>query len=400
MNVLKELLPGKNRYDCEIVIEPTLAGKSAELMARIGFEGKELLIVCDSNTQAALGNRIAKELNATLFVLQGKPYPDKATVDLISSKHADAIIAVGSGTISDICKYASFLAKKEYAIFPTAPSMNGYFSANASVVINGHKQSLAAHLPKGIFCDLKALAGAPKRLILSGLGDSLCRSTAQADWLLSHLLFNTAYTAQPFELLAPYEQELFSHADKLVLQDVKVIELLTKTLIASGLGMVIANGSYPASQGEHLIAHTMEMKYGDALPETYHGEQIGVTTLIMAEIQEKILSQKLLLKKVSDLESKIEKYFGKELKNSISDAYSSKYKLQEKYGVLSQTLNSNAIRDAINAIKLPVKNLRAVLQKAGAPMTAAELGWKQEDVQAATLHAKFIRDRFTFLDLM
>ena len=50
---------------------------------------------------------------------------------------------------------------------------------------------------------------------------------------------------------------------------------------------VIGEGSYPASQGEHLIAHTMEMKHGSTLMESYHGEQIGVTTLCtMAEIQE------------------------------------------------------------------------------------------------------------------
>ncbi|MFO1242007.1 MAG: hypothetical protein U1E36_02230 [Rickettsiales bacterium] len=38
-----------------------------------------------------------------------------------------------------------------------------------------------------------------------------------------------------------------------------------------------------------MIAHTMEMQFGGALPETYHGEQISVTTLTMAELQERIL---------------------------------------------------------------------------------------------------------------
>ena len=30
-------------------------------------------------------------------------------------------------------------------------------------------------------------------MIRSGLGDSLCRPTAQADWLLAHMLFDRRY---------------------------------------------------------------------------------------------------------------------------------------------------------------------------------------------------------------
>lgn len=403
INVLKELLPDHiPGYDCDIVIEASLADTTEELISRMGFAGKELLVVCDSNTHAALGSRIIHELKAKYLMLEGTPHASMATVNLIREKQAGALIAVGSGVISDLCKYASFLDKKYYVVFPTAPSMNGYFSANASITLDGHKQTFPAHLPKGIFCDLQVLTNAPQRLILSGLGDSLCRPTAQADWLLSHLLFATHYDPLPFKLVAPYEHALFSHADKLVSGDRKVMELLIKTLIISGMGMVMAGGSQPASQGEHLIAHTMEMKHGDTLPETYHGEQIGVTTLIMAEIQQNILSKKLNLRKFPYPEKAIADYFGAKLKTSIRKAYHGKYMLYEKYDAIHQRLASedSAIRDAIRQITLPVKYLRSVLEKAGARTTAWELGWQENDIQLATLHAKFIRDRFTFLDLV
>ncbi len=98
------------------------------------------------------------------------------------------MIAVGSGTINDVCKYGSAQDKKPYAVFATAPSMNGYTSVNAAITVHGHKMSLAAQAPVGAFFDLGVLAAAPARMIRSGLGDSLCRTTAQADWLLSHLL--------------------------------------------------------------------------------------------------------------------------------------------------------------------------------------------------------------------
>ncbi|MFP3018679.1 MAG: iron-containing alcohol dehydrogenase, partial [Candidatus Tisiphia sp.] len=117
------------------------------------------------------------------------------TVDLVrnKAKDSDLIVAFGSGTVNDICKYASYLEKKDYISFPTAASMNGYTSANASILVNGYKKSFKAHLPRAIYIDIDILANAPLRLTLSGFADFICRSTVQADWLLSHLLLGTEY---------------------------------------------------------------------------------------------------------------------------------------------------------------------------------------------------------------
>jgi glycerol-1-phosphate dehydrogenase [NAD(P)+] len=358
-------------------------------------------MVCDSATYGALGKRLVKELGIPFLMLEGRPSADMETVTVIRMKNAGAILAAGSGTINDLCKYASFLDGKPYAVFPTAPSMNGYCSANASITAHGHKQTLKAHLPKGVFCDLSVLAAAPPRLIRSGLGDSLCRPTAQADWLLSHLLFGTPYDPLPFSLLAPYERELLEHAGKLLSGDTQTIELLIRALLVSGLGMVMAGGSYPASQGEHLIAHTMEMKHGDTLPATYHGEQIGVTTLVMADIQRQALAKKLQVRRMPDPDKTIAAYFGAGLEKSVSQAYHAKRLLYEQYDRINERLQTegSAIRDAISAVTLPDPVLRNALQKAAAPTTAAALGWHESDLQSAIQHAKFIRDRFTFLDV-
>ncbi len=398
INNFKELFAG---YDCKIVIEPSLRSRSKELIEIANLGNRQTLIICDQATHAALGERITKELNARLLLLDGKPHANEATVNFIRSHPADALIAVGSGTISDLCKYASFLDKKEYIVFPTASSMNGYFSANASITTGGHKQSLPAHLPKGIFCDLGVIATAPKRLTLSGLGDSLCRPTAQADWLLSHLLFLTPYISEPFTMSAPYEHELFSHADKLAAGDIRVIELLIKNLLISGLGMVMAGGSYPASQGEHLIAHTMEMKYGGMLPDSYHGEQIGVTTLIMAGIQQQILSKELCLRMPDNWKADIAAYFDKALVESISKSYAEKLRLYDKYDEINERLSKEdkAIRDRIKAVALPETALRNILQKAGAYYSEDNLGWNKQNSRQSTTYAKYIRNRFTFLDL-
>ncbi len=124
---------------------------------------------------------------------------------------------------------------KPYVVFGTAPSMNGYTSLNAAITVRGHKKSLPAQAPAGAFLDLSILAAAPVRMIRSGLGDSLCRATAQADWLLSHLLFDLPYRTMPFVLLAEDEPELFPSAEELVNGDLDAMEKLVRTLLLSGL---------------------------------------------------------------------------------------------------------------------------------------------------------------------
>ncbi|MEO0973902.1 MAG: YdeI/OmpD-associated family protein, partial [Pseudomonadota bacterium] len=44
------------------------------------------------------------------------------------------------------------------------------------------------------------------RLIRAGVGDSICRPTAQTDWLLSHLVLGTPYIEEPFAVLAEDEE--------------------------------------------------------------------------------------------------------------------------------------------------------------------------------------------------
>ncbi|MGQ0665300.1 MAG: iron-containing alcohol dehydrogenase, partial [Pseudomonadota bacterium] len=274
-----------------VVIEKSLAGDEAELVRGLDF-GRRLAVISDATTRAVLGQRVERVLAAVAEIvpvpLPGRPRADLASVAAIrrAAGVADALIAVGAGTINDLAKYAAWLDGKPYAVFGTAPSMNGYASATASIAIGGVKKSLPAAAPAGIFFDLSILAAAPVRLIRAGLGDSLARATAQADWLLAHLVLGRPYRSAPFRLLAEEEEALFSAPEALIAGDLEAMAHLARTLVLSGFGMAVCGGSHPASQGEHLISHYMEMRCAPDLSEPLHGEQIGVTTLTMARLQE------------------------------------------------------------------------------------------------------------------
>src|SRR5512145_1862402 len=93
----------------------------------------------------------------------------------------------------------------------------------------------------------------------------------------------------PFALLATDEEQLFAEPEALMAGDHAAMTCLVRTLLLSGFGTAICGSSQPASQGEHLISHYADMFGDHDWPDSFHGEQIGVTTLTMARLQERLL---------------------------------------------------------------------------------------------------------------
>ena len=181
-----------------IAIADDLLGAEATLVQEVGLTGP-FAVVADEATWEAMGSRVSRaiaKLGAVRDVILKKPHPDLANARLLTERigQAQSVIAVGSGTVNDVCKYVTAQLGLEYCVFGTAASMNGYTSPTASMTLDsGLKVSLPAHAPSGVFLDLRVSADAPQRLSASGFGDTICRSVAQIDWWMSHRLLGTSY---------------------------------------------------------------------------------------------------------------------------------------------------------------------------------------------------------------
>lgn len=390
-----------------LVIAETLAGREAELIRGLGF-GRKLAIVGDARTFAVLGDRVCKTLAGSFEIerigLPGLPYPDDTTVAAVraASASADALIAIGSGTINDLAKYASALDGKPYAVFATAPSMNGYTSLTASISQHGHKLTLPAQAPAGAFFDLGVLAAAPKRMIRAGLGDSICRATAQTDWLLSHLLLDTPYRQLPFDLLADEEPLLLDLAADLVNGSIEAMRVLVRTLALSGLGTAIVGSSAPASQAEHLVSHYLDMLCPADRPPVFHGEQVGVTTLSVARLHEAMLERAPVLLPDTLTADDVIAHFGAELGASIWPEFEAKRLDAATADALNHRIAAewNSISAKLSVIALPSRRIEAVLTAAGAPTTPGEIHVPRPFYETAVLHAREIRNRYTVLDVL
>jgi len=170
----------------------------------------------------------------------------------------------------------------------------------------------------------------------------------------------------------------------------------------SGFGMTICGGSYPASQGEHLISHYVEMMPMEGLPESFHGEQIAVTTLTMAALQERILAMdNLRVGPTTVTEDDVKSHFGTSLGEACWQEFKAKSMDVHTAGDLQSILDARwaEVRRQLNSVCRPSAELRTALEQAGCPLRPSDLGWPEPFYRDAVVHSREIRNRYTFLDL-
>ncbi len=369
-------------------------------------QGRKILFVTDEkiwkNCQKFFPKNFLENLEKNLILKN--PKADEKNLKKIASaaKNCDLILALGSGVINDLCKFTSAQKNIPYAIFASAASMNGYLSKNASITISGHKKTLPATLPIAVFCDLKILKAAPLELTKAGIGDSLCFYSCWFDWYLSHKILGTKFDEKPFEILRKKMEFFVKNFQKFSIRDEEFLKSLIEILMLSGQGMTMAEGSYPASQSEHLIAHAIEMKYPKLAEKNLHGAQIAVTTLTAARLQKNLLTldyPQLQLAKALDRQTKngknVEKFFGKEIAKQCQKEYDQKLLAIAKI----KLTNWKKIKAELQKIHLDESRLKEIFSHFKIKTSAKSLGLSNQQYQECVMHAKFIRNRFTCLDL-
>jgi glycerol-1-phosphate dehydrogenase [NAD(P)+] len=280
--------------------------------------------------------------------------------------------------------------------------MNGYLTPTASLADDGFKTSLPARPPVGAFFDLEALRAAPLRLIRAGIGDAICRTTAQTDWLLGHYLRDAAYCDTPYLLQIEDEDVLLSRTVAIVEGEVEGVQALTRLLVLAGLGMAIVGGSAPASMGEHLISHYVDMMAAPH-PGSLHGEQVGVATLTVSRMQNALLRarQPPEVRPTRIEAAAMRARYGAGRADQVIGQFRAKALDEAGAARLNARLAEvwPSLRARLRAVMLPIARLRAALEAAGAPTTGVDLGLPSGFYRAAVLHAREIRDRYSILDL-
>jgi glycerol-1-phosphate dehydrogenase [NAD(P)+] len=236
------------------------------------------LVVMDVNTEAVAGARVAAALDADVLCLPADLHATEEAAAQVRERLRDGLVAVGSGTLTDIVRYAAHVAGRDFVSVPTAASMDGYSSGVAALERDGVKLTLPARPPAAVFADPRIAAAAPIELTQAGIGDLLGKATARVDWLAAHLLYGEDWR------IVPPLPELDVAA--LLAGDVDAVAGLLRALIESGLTMAAVGSSRPASGCEHHASHFWDLLAGRGVrPRALHGLQVGYATGFAMRLQ-------------------------------------------------------------------------------------------------------------------
>ena len=194
----------------------------------------------------------------------------------------DGIFSVGTGSVNDISRLTAARQDKPFAIFATAPSMDGFASNISPIIKDSFKESRVAREPMVIIADTKILAESPTELKAAGFGDVIGKLIASVDWQVANLVTGEYYCEKIANLTRSAVDELMEMADKVTVNDEYTAGKIFEALLKTGIGMSFAQNSRPASGSEHMIAHLIECVElrEDKIPN-FHGEDVGVCTLAM-----------------------------------------------------------------------------------------------------------------------
>ena len=285
----------KHTFVTEIVeIESGLTARMGKILADANFP-KKVLLVSDQNAMNAAAGTV-ESIEAAGFELKKLVYQNMmyAKIEQVREVEAlcadvDGIIAVGTGSINDICRVASFQQKKQFCIVATAPSMDGFASDTAPIIENNFKNSYFVEQPRIILADTKVLAKSPLELKAAGFGDMVAKYIGIADWQIANLLIDEYYCPAVADITMQGVKKVVDLADKVNSEDELAAGNIMEGLILSGLGMKLAKSSRPASGAEHVVSHYLECyKLARGIWPEFHGKKVGVASVLINRIYHNI----------------------------------------------------------------------------------------------------------------
>ena len=369
-------------------------------------ENKSILIVADENTYKAAGDKVEctlgdKSISRVIFSGETVLIPNEYAIERVMGgiDDADLILGIGSGVIQDLCKYISHVTKIPYIIVATAPSMDGYASSGAAMILNGMKETVAAGVPKAIVADIDIIKNAPLDMIKAGYGDIVGKFSALADWRLAAFVRGEYLCEYIYKTTSDMIDATLSSAEGLLHGDEQSIKLLTEALMAVGVMMSFAGSSRPASGSEHHLSHFFEIM-GIISGEEYfaHGIDVAYSTVITSMIREKISKSEIpsvaYRPTSEEYTEAMQKIYGPVADGCIalqdrvglySEDRLQKYKEKEReIGVLFSSLpSSDEIVSMLKAVEIDMADFYKL--------------YGEEKIQNAIAYAKDLKDRYSVL---
>ncbi|BAS27953.1 glycerol-1-phosphate dehydrogenase [Limnochorda pilosa] len=389
----------------------THSGSLQEVGAFLKRQGASgVWIIADQITYEAAGRAVEEACRASGLaveptILPGDPAPhaDREALGRLAFDLQPGripLVAVGSGTVCDLARFMAYRTGTFFVAVPTAPSVDGFTSSVAAMLVDGVRITYPAAPPRAIFADPAVFARAPHTLIASGYAEMLGKLTALADWRLATTLNG--------EYHCPVAEELVLEAVRPILSDPSSTSALMEALLWVGLAMLLVGNSRPASGAEHHLAHYWEMRaLWEGRDPLLHGLRVGVASVLVQRVYGEILQRRREIvprlaghgsrRSPHGTEADIRAWYGPVAERLLEEHASWS---GSSYGPRPLTAPGLAAAgDAVGPYLLPLEAATAFLRKVGAPALPHEIGVDPDLVRTSLRAAKEVRHRFTILHL-
>ncbi|MFB5188813.1 sn-glycerol-1-phosphate dehydrogenase [Alicyclobacillus fastidiosus] len=387
-------------------LPPYLAGESLN----------QVLLVADANTYRVFGDQVYQHLlgagvtcDVHVFQASHDLLPDEQAIAAIRQavvqSSATVVLAVGSGVINDVARYASYSEGIPYIVIPTAPSMDGYASSVAALQFNGVKTTLPAHTPKAIFVQPEVLSDAPFELIQAGFGDLIGKTISLLDWKLSHVLFGEYFCTKSYEMVLTPLQYCVEHAVQVRDRDQTTIKNLFVGLINAGIAMAMMGNSRPCSGSEHHCSHYWDLlAYQGVRPHASHGLQVGYAVQWMIRFYRVFAKASSIEAPLSpaltpEREAQIRAFYG-DGANEILTVFRDKVSWYHEHNGDFQTRDIALVLQKLEPELSMLPAVERALRDMNIPEMMDALGLTVDILRETFLHANELRSRYTIFDFL
>ena len=394
--------------------------------------GRAALLVADPATWNAAGRELYAAFRtagvpvARPFVFDAPPRPSLASLELLlggldgqsrsmgspDGQAPSCPIAVGGGTLADLCKRAAHLRSAPCLVFATAPSSTAFAAPGARLAdAAGLPADLPCPAPAAVFAEPEILSRAPAALAAAGYGEAMACLVAGADWLAAAAIGADA-PADPDAWALSREglRDRLLHPREVADGDPAARTELFAALVSFGLAAQRARSPRPVYGAPHALADAWAPSgAGRGAPR---GRLAGFGALCALAAWDALFASPFSAADADRVaaafpdaaarEAEVSSLFpAGPLRERALAAVRAKHLPPEDLRDRLERLASlwEPLREKLDGELMHLPRLRAMLEAAGCPVSPSDFGLSSARVGATALAAPMISPSYTVFDL-
>lgn len=392
-------------------------------MFREQFPAKRALVVADENTWRAAGEAVyaylqreGVECDEPYIFTDSDLHAEWHFIEMLDERLSatDAIaVAVGSGTINDLCKLSSYHQNRPYMCVATAASVDGYSSFGASITYKSMKQTFTCPAPRAILADVGVMAKAPAEMTAAGYADLAAKIPAGAEWIIADFVGSEPIHPEAWHISQDNLKASLADPEGVAALKPEAIAPFVEGLMLSGFAMQAARSSRPASCTDHLFSHLWNMrdhKHNGVTPS--HGFQVSVGTLMMCAMFDQMYKTDFT---TLDVEACVKVWpTADEVRAAAEQLFAGEaFAELGVTEVMAKYDDADEVRRQLQLVKADWPELRAKLQEqcytfaemhrmltiVGAPTKPEDVGISKLQMLTDVPYVRHIRRRYNMMDL-